>query len=142
MTNCPRKVGLSQQFGKLADYRDAMVKRNLFAAYTVPAPPDARPRENDEAANSAVTGFTEVDGAWQVWTENRGGDKRWKWTAGESFAVGSVKGVVRSIGAEEAVLKVGGRRRVLHLGDKLGGGAETPAQRPTAVRGLSGSKRP
>lgn len=132
----PKESGLAQKYGKLADYRDAL---NLFSA---PAPPDAPPAKNDEAANAAVTGFTEVGGAWQVWIEDRGASKRWKWAAGEHVAVGSVKGVVRSIGPEEVFLDVGGRRRVLRLGDKLTGGAEAPDQRPAAPRGPGGPKRP
>ena len=119
----PKETGLATP-KKLAEYRDSIVKRNLFAAIAMPSSPKSVPHDNSDAANSAkVTGFTEVDGAWQVWIEDRTGGKRWKWAAGENVAVGSLVGVVRSIGAEEVIIEVAGHRRALRLGDKLTDGA-------------------
>jgi hypothetical protein len=117
----PKETGLATPT-KLADYRDAIVKRNLFASYAAPAPPEARAGDSDGAAVAKVTGFTEVDGAWQVWIEDHNGGKRWKWAAGENVAVGSVKGVVKSISAEEVIIEDKGHKRLLRLGDKLAGG--------------------
>ncbi len=60
--------GNAQQPTKLADYRNAIVSRNVFANFVRPMPPM---EVRIEAAT--VTGFTEVDGAWLVWLEDRAG---------------------------------------------------------------------
>jgi hypothetical protein len=44
-----------------------------------------------------------------------------------------VKGVVRSISAEELVVDVGGHSRTLRLGDKLAGGATDRGGRPNRL---------
>ena len=38
---------------------------------------------------AAVTGFTEVNGAWQMWVEDRDSGKRWKYAVGETIDDGS-----------------------------------------------------
>ncbi len=106
----------------LANYRDAIVKRNLFGAFV---PTESRPQAKTAAASAAaVTGFTEVDGAWQMWVEDRDSGKRCKYAVGATIEAGGGKAVVKSISAEEAVVEIGGHRRPLRLGDKLpsGGG--------------------
>jgi hypothetical protein len=128
----PQETGHVLQLAKLSDYRP-IVSRDFFTAYVPPAPASALQREKsvDRAEFAVVTAFTEVDGAWKVWLQDRIGDKLWQLESGESFTVGDVKGTVQSIHPEgEVIVDLDGHRRLLHVGDSLHGGVEMPDQRP------------
>jgi hypothetical protein len=147
----PPGVARGLQFAKLADYRDPIVARNLFTAFVRPAPPDAQKDASDDPAAAAlVTGFTQVDGSWQVWIEDRGRGNRWALQTGESFAIGGHKCTVETIRAEgEVIVELDRCRRALRLGDNLRGGVEVhdgrsnqtgegatgAAKRPSSARG-------
>jgi hypothetical protein len=122
----PPDAGHSLQFAKLADYRDPIVARNLFTAFVRPASPDEQKvAGNDPAASALVTGFTQVDGSWQVWIEDRGAGKRWALESGESFNIGGRKCTVQTIRGEgDVIVELDRCRRLLRLGDNLRGGVE------------------
>lgn len=131
----PKEAGSLLKFAKLSEYRP-IISRDFFAGYVRPIPvsPPRRERTIDPAEFAVVTAFTEVDGAAQVWLQDRMAPpqgKLWKLGTGESFAVGNVKGTVQSIRPEgEAIVEFDGHRRLLHVGDNLYGGAEVQADRP------------
>ena len=128
----PEKTDYVLRLAKLSDYRP-IVSRDFFTAYVPPIPPSA-PRHDssvDPADHAVVTAFVEVDGAAQVWIQDRMGDKSWKLGTGQGFAVGNTKGTVEFIRPEgEVVVEFDGRRRVLHVGDNLHGGVEIQGKQP------------
>ena len=130
----PEETGRVLHFAKLSDYRP-IVSRDFFTAYTAPSPSPRRPAETVNLAEFAVvTGFTEVDGLWKVWIQDRTArpqGKLWQLGTGESFTVGNTKGTVHAIRPEgEAVIEFDGHRRLFHLGDDLHGGVEAQDQQP------------
>jgi hypothetical protein len=142
----PSGVTRSLQLAKAADYRDPIVARNLFTAFVRPTPPDTQKEAgNDPAASTLVTGFTQVDGSWQVWMEDRGAGKRWALQSGESFPIGGKKCTVQTIRAEgEVIVELDRCCRRLRLGDNLRGGTEVSGERPkqTGEGAAGGTKRP
>ena len=142
----PPEAGHSLKLAKLADYRDPVVARNLFTAFVRPATPNVQKEAgNDPAASALVTGFTQVDGSWQVWIEDRGAGKRWALQSGESFDIGGRKCVVQTIRAEgDVIVELDRCRRTLRLGDNLRGGVEIHDKPPNpAGEGATGAtKRP
>ncbi len=132
-----RKDKLSEEPGeglklaKLEDYRDPIVKRNLFAPYAPSAP--AKTGNNvDPAQHAFVTGFTAVNDARQVWLQDRTSGKTWQLSEGESFQIGPLRGTVRSIvSTREVVIELDGRLRRLRDGDNLRGGVELPQPEKT-----------
>jgi hypothetical protein len=112
--------GRSLQLPKLADYRDPIVKRDLFAAYVRPTP-----KTLDVAQQAFVTGIIEVDGTRQVWLHDRLAGKHWKLTEGQDFRVGETSGKVLKIAsAHEVIVDFDGHRRRLREGENLRGGVE------------------
>ncbi len=131
----PPDAGHSLKLAKLADYRDPIVARNLFAAFVRPALPAQKDAGNDPAASALVTGFTQVDGSWQVWIEDRGAGKRSALESGESFDVGGRKCMVQTIRGEgDVIVELDRCRRQLRLGDNLRGGVEIPEGRPKPIK--------
>ena len=110
-------AGHSLQLAKLADYRDPIVSRNLFTAFVPPSPPVAqKDAGNDPAATALVTGFTQVDGSWQVWIEDRSAGSRGA-ESGESFNIGDRKCTVQTIrGDGDVTVELDRCRRQLRLG--------------------------
>ena len=138
-TELPKEAGHGLKLPKLADYRSPIVSRNLFAGYVRPKPPPSaapppRRRERpsvDPADYAFVTGFTEVDGAAQVWLQDRIVGKLWKLGDGESFAIGKMQGKIEAIAPDgEVIVEFDGRRRRLRRGDNLHGGVEIKGETP------------
>jgi hypothetical protein len=123
----PANTGRVLSLAKVSDYREPIAARNLFAGYVPPA--DARPAHgDDQAAATVVTGFTQVDGSWQVWMENHAAGKRWALQDGQEFDVGGRSCKVQTIRPEgEVVVELDRCRRVLRLRDNLRGGTEIGA---------------
>lgn len=128
----PAEPGRRLRLAKVSDYREAIVGRNLFAAYTPPAPPpSSTPRRRepqfDFAKYVVVTGFTQTDGARQVWLQDRiaGKGKTWQLKEGEEFEINGARAAVVSIrGEDEVIVEFDGHRRRLRMGDNLHGGDE------------------
>ena len=131
------------KLAKMSDYR-AIVKRDFFAAYVAPpASPSRHETAVDPADYAFVTGFTEVDGAAQVWLQDRMAGKPWKLGTGESFVVGKVKGTVQSIHPKgEVIVEFDGHHRLLHVGDNLHGGVEIRDSAPNQPDEGGNSARP
>jgi hypothetical protein len=141
----PSENGHSLKLANVAEYRDPIVARNLFAAFAPPAPAAQKVAGNDPAASALVTGFTQVDGAWQVWIEDRAAGQRWALESGKSFDIGGRKCTVQTIRAEgEVIVELDHIRRLLHLHDNLRGGVEVGGERPnrTGAGPTGATKRP
>ena len=138
LPNADRKDQLSTEKGtglrlaKIDNYRDAIVKRNLFAPYTPPAASAGAEKKTDKAKDlvdtaqfAFVTGFTDVDGLRQVWIQDRTSGKQWLLKEGEKFKIGRISGTIRKIApSREVTLDFDGHRRRLRDGDNLRGGIE------------------
>ncbi len=136
LPNADRKDQLSTEKGtglrlaKIDNYRDPIVKRNLFAPYTPPVEvagkKSDKPKEPVDTSQFAfVTGFTEVDGLRLVWIQDRITGKVWQLQEGGQFKVGQFNGTVRTIApTREVTLDFDGHRRRLRDGDNLRGGIE------------------
>jgi hypothetical protein len=138
LPNADRKDQLSAEKGtglrlaKVDNYRDPIVKRNLFAPYTPPAASATAGKKSDKSKElvdtaqfAFVTGFTDVDGLRQVWIHDRTSGKHWLLKEGEKFKVGQISGTVRKIAASrEVTLDFDGHRRRLRDGESLRGGIE------------------
>jgi len=118
--------GKRLKLAKLADYRDPIVGRNLFAVHTpraeVASVPQAKPV--DPAEFAFVTAILEADGRSQVWVVDRTAGKTLRLHEGEAIEVGSVHGRIKTIGRRDVVLEVQGRQRRLTSGDNLRGGVD------------------
>ena len=121
-----KEPGHGLRLAKLDNYRDPIVKRNLFAPYTPPPSVAVKPEGSvDAAEHTFVTGFTEVDGLRQVWIQDRMAGKVWKLREGVKFTIGPLHGTVRNISAtREVTLDFDGHRRRLRDGENLRGGVE------------------
>ena len=125
------------RLSNFTDYRNPIVSRNFFGVYVLPTPPPPDKQERkppppvDLAEHAYVSGFTEVDGAQQVWLQDRIAGKPWILETGQSFTVGNRKGTVESIHPDgEVIIQFDGHRRLLHLNDMLYGGEEIHAATP------------
>jgi Tfp pilus assembly protein PilO len=120
---------------ELASYRDPIVKRNLFAAYSPPVAKREAPRAEppkppafDHSGHTVVTAIVEVDGRRQVWLLVRTTGQRFELFEGDTFAIGAVEGKVARIGPQDVEIEMGGRRRLVAFGQSLAGGRELPQQ--------------
>jgi hypothetical protein len=130
-----KKEGASRlELPKLSDYRNPIVKRDMFATFVEGPAVISPPPKVDPANFTFITGFTEVDDQRKVWLQDRLKGKSWQLATGESFTVGNTKGTVQSISPNgEVIINLDGHRRLFHDGDNLRGGAIVPDQRPTKV---------
>lgn len=108
--------GKSLRLGKLSDYSQAIVTRNLFGPF--------RPQGPDATELTFVTAILAVDGRSEVWLVNRTSGQDWKLHEGDRFEVSALHGTVKSIGARDIVVEVDGRLRRFRSGENLGGGEE------------------
>lgn len=116
----PKEAGHGLRLTSLAEYRDAIVSRNLFA----PPSPSFRNRTVQAAEYAFITGITQSDGVSQVWLQDRMAGKQWILKEGESFEVGNIAGKVQAITTEgDVMVEYDGHRRRLRDGDNLYGGA-------------------
>ncbi len=128
-------------FEEFSDYRDAIVERNLFAAYVPPRPvvkrrpresrpppppPPPRPPAFDHTKYTVVTGITGVDGRRQAWIEVRTTGKKLQLFEGETFSAGPVTGTIRHIGQQNVEIEVDGKQRLVGIGQSVADGAELP----------------
>jgi hypothetical protein len=132
-----KEPGKGLRLAKLAEYRDPILERNLFAPFV---PPTTVRRDDtvDIAQFTFVTAFVEVDGARQVWLQDRVAGKTIKLASGETFQVAGVPGTVQAILPNEtAIVDFDGRRRRLALSDNLRGGVELPDEGEKTSAGTS-----
>jgi len=127
---------------EFSDYRDSIVKRNLFAAYVPPPPPvvkrkppkrrpprptpPPRPPEFDHAKHTVVTGLVEVGGRRQVWLLIRTTGEQLKLFEGEKFSTGSATGTIGHVGQRNVEIEFDGKRRLVAFGENVADGAELP----------------
>lgn len=104
--------------GKLSDYTDVIVKRDLLSPFRpMGMPPDM-------AQTTFITAIVAWEGRGEVWLVDRTSGKDWKLHEGEPVAVGMFRGIVKSIGANDAVIEADGKARRYRSGDNLRGGEE------------------
>ena len=125
--------------GKLADYRESIVGRNLFGSYVPPPPPPPPvstkpkappppPPSFDHTKYAVVTAILAVGGRRQVWIKTRTTDEQFELFQGDTFKVGSVECKVARIGPRDVEIEIDGRRRRVGLGGNLHDGVEVSEQ--------------
>jgi hypothetical protein len=117
-----KEKGKGLQAAKTRDeYVQLITQRNLFA----PFQPRGPQRSVDPAQYAFVTGIVEIDGARQVWLQDRLAGKQWKLNEGQDFQIGEANGKVLKFDSSHAVIvDFGGRHRRLREGNNLRGGVE------------------
>lgn len=141
--------GLSQSrlqrlsLAEAEEYRQAIVERNLFAAYEPPPPPPPPPQPKkvetrppppppkprfDPAKFAVISAIIEVAGQPQVWINDRTAGKILKFREGDSFSIGQLQGSVARIGTLDVVLEHSEGRRLLTLGESLHEGVDLPEE--------------
>jgi len=114
------------------EYRDVVSRRNPFARPAAQAPDaegSARPNvepgepmtEFDSLRHAVVVAITIVNDRTQVWILNRATSETWRLFPNDAFKIGEVSGKVIRIAEDHAEFEVGGRRRVVGLGENLAG---------------------
>jgi hypothetical protein len=73
----------------------------------------------DQAKYTVLTGVTEVDGEGEIWLHNRTRGQMLKLRVGDEFEIGSIKGVVESIGETEFTFISEGKLHKLEKGESL-----------------------
>jgi hypothetical protein len=110
------------KLASLSDYSEKIVDRNFFAPYAPPPPEREEPSRPkfDPSQYAFVTAIVEErDGRSQVWLMDRTAGKTLKLGEGETFAIGSVKGSIKTIGQCDVVVKIGDEERRLTCGESL-----------------------
>ena len=158
LSTAARKDGLNSGESKrlleseFAKYKDAIVGRNLFAAYKPPPPPTPprvervveapapppRPREPDPAAFAKVTSILASEKDAEVWILAQLTGKTLKLRVGDTFDVGTVKGEITAIDQDRVEMNLNGARTTVLLGQNLRDAASTlststaaPGESPT-----------
>ncbi len=109
-------------------YREAIAKRNLFAAYK--PPPPERPEETppsdepsppkfDPCKYAYLTGIVGVNNEPELWLIARSTGTKYSLREGESFEVGDVAARVINIYRREAEIEFDGKRWLVPMGDNL-----------------------
>jgi hypothetical protein len=91
-----------------------------------PPPTPPPPPAFDHSRYAVVTGILEVDGRPQLWLLAQTTGTRYELGEGEEFRIGGASGKVVRIGPREAEIDIGGRRRLLTVGQNLHEGLEVP----------------
>ncbi len=107
-------------------YEKIISKRNLFAEYVPPKPPEVaktpdRPREPtfDPSQQAYLTSIVESNDQPQAWVHLRTANKTLHLFEGDTFDVGPVKGKILRIGDGQIEFEVNGKRLHLTLGKPL-----------------------
>jgi hypothetical protein len=114
------------------EYRDVVSRRNPFARSAAQAPdaegtarPSVEPGEPktgfDSLRHAVVVAITTVNDRTQVWILDRATSETWRLFPGDAFKIRDVSGKVIRIAEDRAELEIGGRRRVVGLGENLAG---------------------
>jgi hypothetical protein len=129
---------------KLADfdsYREAIVGRNLFAAYVPPPParppvvrrdppkpqpPRPRPPSFDVAKYAFVTAILQERTGPRVWLNVRTTGETLKLAVGEEFSVGDLKATVAQVTERAVVFATDKGRLLVGIGENLREGARLP----------------
>jgi hypothetical protein len=122
----PRKLG-----GTMEEFRDRLVGRNLFAAYTPKSDGKAAEAQKDEVAGKTkVTGMAYGLEGWlmSVRTEGSGDVKYFK--HGDKIEFGKVKGTVVEVDGRRAVIETDKGRLEIRLGQSFA--EAVPIEAPAA----------
>jgi hypothetical protein len=113
--------------GKMEEFRDRLVGRNLFAAYTPKADDSAQAQKDEEAAKTKVTGFLYGLEGWimSVRTEGSGDVKYFK--PGDKIEFGKVKGTVVLVEQRRAVIETDSGRLEIRLDQNFSEAVPLPA---------------
>lgn len=136
LTWTPNKLGKYKLVVEAFDngYPQKLVRQD-FALNVVDArePPPAKPGF-DAAKFTILSGVIEVDGEGEVWLHNRTKGQMLKLRVGDEFEIGSIKGVIESIGQTDFTFVSDGKVRKLGKGgtldeaavERAGGDTEEP----------------
>ena len=113
----------------LAEYREVIAQRDVFAPYVAPRPPaPTRPREQprepgpppfDPSKHAYLTAIVRVDDQPQAWLLARTTGEKFRLCEGDAFQVGPLRGTVVRIGRRDAEIEIDGQRWLLPIGDNL-----------------------
>ncbi|MFN0020535.1 MAG: Ig domain-containing protein [Pirellulaceae bacterium] len=101
----------------------------LIVTVEDPPPPPAEPPKKlafDEAKHTVLTGVIDVNGTGQIWLSNRPKGETLKLGVGDKFEVGSIKGIVTSIGDGDFTFETDGKERKVLKGSNLGEATTVP----------------
>ncbi|HUT92332.1 MAG TPA: flagellin hook IN motif-containing protein [Thermoguttaceae bacterium] len=106
-------------------YREAIAKRNVFAAYKPPAPvreerPEPEPPKFDPCKFAYLTGIVKgLSDEPEVWLIARTTGTKYTLREGETFEVGDVSAKVIHINRRDAEIEFDGKRWLVPMGDNL-----------------------
>jgi len=128
------KEQLDEPLDPLADYRKAIVDRNLFAAYKPPpvvsesGPPEPKEPGFDHARHTFVNGIVEDDGRAEVWLLVRTLGKDYELHEGDTFEIGPLTVTIVEIrpAQRDVTIELNGQRRLVALGEPLVAADEQP----------------
>jgi len=124
----PTKLGKYSLIVEVQDngYPRKPVRQEI--ALNVVEPTAQRPetgfRGFDASKFTFLSGVTEVDGEGEIWLHNRTQGKMHKLKVGDEFEIGSIKGVIESIGLTDFTFISGGKLHKLEKGSSLDQAAE------------------
>jgi hypothetical protein len=95
--------------------RSATEKLTITVGEPRPEDPPPRTLAFDEAKFTVLSAIVERSGTSQIWLHNRPRDRMVKLGVGDSFEIGSVRGVVRSIGSDSFVFDSAGKLHKLEI---------------------------
>ena len=90
-----------------------------FSEPPKPQEPPPAPLKFDDAKQSVLTGLVQGAGGWEGWLDVRTRDKTLYLHVGDEFEVGSIRGVVKSIDADQMQIQVGEKTITLEHGGTL-----------------------
>jgi hypothetical protein len=116
--------------GQMEEFRDRLVGRNLFAAYTPKADDQGQAQKDEQAAKTFVTAFTYGLEGWlmSVRTQESGDVKYFK--RGDNIEFGKMKGTVIEVDDRRAVIETEKGRLEVRLGQNFS--EAVPVQAPAA----------
>lgn len=103
-------------------YPRRVVEETLLVKVVDPPPPPVEekpPLEFDDAKQTYLTGLVQGADAWTAWMNVRTRGKTLKLRVGDEFEIGSVRGVVESINADNVKIKIGEKTISLSSGGTL-----------------------
>jgi hypothetical protein len=132
-----RKDQLSQgrgnrlALGSLAEYREAVGRRNVLAPYRPPPPvrpstpvvAEPKPEPFDPSKFAYVTGIVEVNGEPQVWVKARTTDEKFQLRQGDKFQMGPFSATIARIELRNVEIEIDGKRHTVPLGSNVRGEA-------------------
>jgi Tfp pilus assembly protein PilO len=120
----------------LADYTSPITKRNFFAEYVEPRPPEPPritqppppPPQFDPSKYAYLTAILEVEGATEAWFDVRTTGELLRLVEGQKLEIGKFKGTISRINLNDVEIESDGKFKQLALGKSLTQATAMPAR--------------